>query len=158
MVSITLWHPKGKVKNRTQLTFVITASALAISWSGSSFTAGVVAITWMVSSGLSGSNSTEIDGSLFEQGGTSTQNICRFLGHELGWSLPPLRLPGDCRSGSAMITSSSSSCTEIGLGFRCGCTADSPFVGTSGVASWISSCRSQSAISPLVDWEWNRYV
>lgn len=155
MVSITLWHPKRNVKDRTQLTFVITASALAISWSGSSFTAGVVAITWIISSGLNGSNFTEIDGTLFERGGTSTQNICRFLGLGLGWSLPPLRLPGDCRSGSTMITSSSSSCREIGQGFRCGCTTDSPFVGTTR-ASWIGSYSDQSAISSLVGW--NRYL
>jgi len=73
-------------KSRIHFTFLITASALATSWSGSSFTTGAGAITLMAPSGIDGSDFTGTDATLFlfGRGGTSTQNICRFAGRGLG--------------------------------------------------------------------------
>lgn len=68
-----------------QLTFLITASALANSWSGSCFGMKFTPSASTVTSGLDDSRFTETESTL-RRGGTSTQNDVdfRFVGRGLG--------------------------------------------------------------------------
>ena len=127
-----------------QLTLLITASAVTISRSGSSFTAEAVAATWGSSSDSESVSSSFIGTGLpllFGREGTSTQNVCFFLGCVLGWSIPPFLLPCDFCSRSTMITSSLSSCEWAGLDSWRGCIVGSLLMEVGGGAiSQVSLC------------------
>ena len=122
---------------KMRLTFLITASALENSSSGSSFGTGAAPSASVVTSGLDGSRFTEA----LRRGGTSTQNDRRFAGRGLCWSPSSLRLTGDCCTKSTMITSSSSLFGElVGLGSCCGRAVDL-LVGAVAM-SWPGSYKS----------------
>lgn len=128
---------------RMQLTFLVTASALANSWSESCFSARVAPSASVATSGLDASRFTD---STLRRGGTCTQNVCCFAGRGLGSSPSPLRFPSDCRARSTMITSSWF-CGRAEPCFRCGCAVDS-LAGTRDM-SWAGSYKLNLRSSPL---------